>query len=304
LSASKDRLRWPDLPAAVQASIGDLVGGTVVAAANCTGGYSPGLAARVRLADGRRAFVKAMDCAAWPLQADHYRAEAAVNEKLPPGLPVPDFLGWADRDGWVILGFECIDGAEPERPWPRAELARVLRAAVSLAAAVPPDLSDVHGRLGGWAEVLADETRRMRLADYAPWAAARLPLLTELEATGLEAARGQALVHFDMYAHNILLTAERVAFVDWPHARLGAPFVDSVLLLASASADLDPEPLLAASPLTAHADPAAVNGLLAAQAGFCLAGATSPPERGLEPIYAAKLTLGLAALGWLARRLA
>jgi hypothetical protein len=304
MSASKDRLRWPDLPVEVRAWIGELAGGPVVAAANCSGGYSPGLAARVRLADGRRAFVKAMDCAAWPLQADHYRAEAGVNAKLPAGLPAPAFLGWADHDGWVLLVFECIDGAEPERPWRHGELSRVLRAAVSLGAAAPPDLPGVHARLGGWARLRADETGLARLADCAPWAAARLPLLTDLEASGLEAARGRTLVHFDMYAHNILLTPQRAVFVDWPHARLGASFVDSVLLLASAAADLDPEPLLASSPLTAQVDPAAINGLLAAQAGFCLAGAMGEPEPGLEPIFAAKLALGLAALGWLARRLA
>ena len=127
--------------------------------------------------------------------------------------------------------------------------------------------------------------------------------LAALEGDGLTAARGSALVHFDMFAHNILLTADQVLFVDWPHARLGAPFIDVVLLLASAVADgVDPEPFMAASPLTAGIDPGAIDGLLAAHAAFCLSGALQPPEPGLEPIHAAKLELGLAALGWLGRR--
>jgi hypothetical protein len=303
VSASKDRLRWAELPEHVQARIGRLAGGPVVAAASCEGGFSPGLAARVRLADGRRAFVKAMDCSAWPSQAGLYRDEARVAALLPTGLPTPEFLGCDDDGDWVILAFECVDGAEPARPWREADLARVVGAAAELATAPAPDLATEHPRLGGWAELAADGARRARLAAHAPWATKHLGILTELEVHGLAAARGAALVHFDMYAHNILLTADRVLFVDWPHACLGAPFIDTVLLLASVVTDgVDPEPFLAASPLTAGLDPLAIDGLIAAQAGFCLGGALYPPAPGLEPIYAAKLDLGLAALTWLSRR--
>ncbi|HMG30563.1 MAG TPA: hypothetical protein VK585_10640 [Jiangellaceae bacterium] len=52
------RAEWPDLPAGVRAGIEDLLGAPVVAAVNQAGGFSPGLAARVRCADGSRAFVK------------------------------------------------------------------------------------------------------------------------------------------------------------------------------------------------------------------------------------------------------
>ena len=307
MSASKDRLRWIDLPEPVQTRIGQLVGGSVVAAANCEGGFSPGLAARLRLADGRRAFVKAMDGSAWPYQADFYRGEARVTAALPAGLPTPRFLGCDDDGSWVILAFACVDGAEPARPWRESDLERVLAAAGQLVGVAPPVLpcvSDRNCRLGGWAGLAADDCRRERLAIQAPWAVSHLPLLMALEANGLTAVQGAALVHFDMYAHNILLTSKDVYFVDWPHARVGAPFIDTVLLLASAVADgVDPEPFIAASPLTANVDPSAIDGLLAAQAGFCLAGALQPPQPGLEPIYTAKLELGIAALDWLARRL-
>ncbi len=304
MSGSKNRPRWAELPDYVQARIGRLVGGPVVAVANCPGGFSPGLATRVRLADGRSAFVKAMDATAWPFQAGLHRDEARVTAMLPSGLPIPAFLGSDDDGGWVILAFECIEGTEPARPWREPELARVLAAAADLAKASAPGLPNDQRRLGGWAGLAADGARLARLATYAPWTTEHLGILTELEAHGLAAARGSALVHFDMYAHNILLTANRVLFIDWPHARQGAPFIDTVLLLASAVADgIDPEPLLAASPVTAGLDPRAIDGLIAAQAGFCLTGAMSPPQPGLEPVCAAKLALGLAALTWLARRM-
>jgi len=145
-----------------------------------------------------------------------------------------------------------------------------------------------HPRLGGWASLARDTSRRARLADCSAWAASHLPLLITLEDEGLAAAQGSSLVHFDMYPHNILLTTDQVLFADWPHARLGAPFIDLLLLLSSAAASgIDPEPILARQPLTAHIEPHAINAILAAHAGFCLAGALLPAPSGLEPIIEA-----------------
>lgn len=53
----------------------------------------------------------------------------------------------------------------------------------------------------------------------------------------------------------------------------------------------------------ARSPPHAIDAVLAAHAGFCLADAVHPPPRGLEPVYAAKLALGLGTIRWLQRRL-
>jgi hypothetical protein len=308
VSASKNRLRWSELPAPVHDRIAALAGGRVIAAGNCAGGFSPGLAARLLLDSGRCAFAKAIDGREWPSQRPFYTAEAMLSAALPAAVPAPRLRGSHDDGRWLILVFDYVPGTEPARPWRPAELERVVVAAAQvarhgsgLARLLPAD----HPRLGGWADIAADGTRRASLAALAPWAAAVLDELIALESAGLAAARGDALVHFDMYAHNILLTSDQVVFVDWPWARRGAPFVDLVMLLASAAADgIDPEPYLATAPATAAANPAELTGVLAAHAGFCLAGALLPAEPGLEPIYAAKLELGTAALRWLRRRIA
>jgi hypothetical protein len=78
MSASKNRPRWGDLPPPVRARISELAGGRVLAAQNCEGGFSPGFASRLTLADGRRVFAKAVDADAWPLQATFHRDEARV----------------------------------------------------------------------------------------------------------------------------------------------------------------------------------------------------------------------------------
>lgn len=74
MAAGKSRMLWHQLPLDVQAEVGRIAGGgTVVSAQNCPGGFSPGLASRVRLDDGKRLFVKAIDATAWPGEAATYR---------------------------------------------------------------------------------------------------------------------------------------------------------------------------------------------------------------------------------------
>lgn len=161
-----------------------------------------------------------------------------------------------------------------------------------------------HPRLGGWADIAGDPDRLARLPAALPWAAAHIDALIDLEERGLEQARGRSLVHFDAYPHNILASHARVLLVDWPHARLGAPFLDLVLFASSAAAaGVDPEPLLAGQPVTASVDPAVINAVLAAHAGFCTAGSLERVPPSLAPIPAARAVLAHAATAWLARRL-
>jgi hypothetical protein len=305
MATSKNRLLWTEMPMPARATVERLVGGAVVAARNCPGGFSPGFASRLTIADGRQVFVKAMDAVTWPLAAMVHRAEARVAAALPSAVPAPRFLGMSDDDRWTMLAFEDIDGSEPPQPWSHADLERVVDAANKLTEALTPSpitLPRDHPRLGGWAELARDRLCLARLSEHLPWAAANISQLVQLEEEGLVAAQGSSLVHFDLYPHNILLTPERVFFVDWPHARLGAPGVDLIMLLSSAAAaGIDPEPILRSA--CARRDPKSIDAILAAHAGFLLAGAVSPLPPGLEPIAEAKLHLGRGAVDWLQRRI-
>jgi hypothetical protein len=301
MAGSKKRPLWSGLPAGLRQRIEDLVGGAVTDAESCAGGFSPGFASRLTLAGGRRVFVKAMDGEAWPADAEHHRAEAAVAAGLPARVPTAALLGFFDDGRWTVLAFEHIDGAEPLRPWTADQLSRVVAATAALSLAVTPapiPLSRDHPRLGGWGEIAGDPARVRRLRDVSSWASDHLDRLTATEPAGLAAARGDALVHFDLYPHNILLTRDRVVFVDWPHARLGAPVIDLVTLLSSAAADgIDPEPYLVGNFPSEDLD-----AILTAHAGFLLAGGLAPMPPGLEAIAAEKLRLGLGAIHWLRRR--
>jgi len=308
MSASKRRLRWDQVPPPVKHAIEQLMGGQVVAAANCEGGFSPGLASRLTLADGHRFFVKAIDAVARPDQAPMYRAEASLSAALPRTIPAPRLLRWLDDGRWVVLVFECVDGTEPELRRSPQDARRVAAALADLARMLTPSpiaAPSDHPRLGGWAELARDRDSLARLPCRSRWAADHLSLLITLEAEGLQEAKGESLVHFDIYPHNILLTADRVLFADWPHARLGAPFTDLILFASgAAAAGVDPEPIVTGYPPAAATEPHAIDAVLAAHAGFCLGGSLHRAGPAFAPIIAAKAELGTAAIRWLQRRLA
>jgi Ser/Thr protein kinase RdoA (MazF antagonist) len=305
VSASKRRPLWSELPEPVRAEVERLAHGRVVSAQNCPGGYSPGFASRLRLADGRGIFVKAMDADHWPFEAQFHRAEAGVAAALPAGIAAPAFLGSFENHGWVVLAFENVNGAEPAQPWQLDDMRRVAAAIDELSTIrAPRTLGDYHPRLGGWADKLRDPDRSRPLTAYSPWAAALLPRLATLEQRGIAVAQGSSLVHFDLFSHNILVTPDRVVFVDWPHARRGAPFVDLVITLSSAAGDeVDPESVMREYQRRRQVDPADVTAVLAAHAGFCVAGALAKVPAELKPIAAAKHRLGESALAWLEKRL-
>ncbi|MDG4795474.1 phosphotransferase [Micromonospora sp. WMMD1082] len=275
---------------------------------SCAGGFSPGFASRLTLRGGHRAFVKAVDAQLWPVEASHYRAEAGVAGRLPAGLPVPRLLNTHDDGRWVILVFEHVDGVAPGRPWTAEQIRRVVTQAVAFAQAATPSpiaLPRDHPRLGGWADLALDPSSIARLHTVSTWASHHLDRLTAIEQQGLHAAQGNSLVHCDLYPHNVLLSGDRVMFVDWPHSRLGAPVIDLIALLTGVAADgIDPQPYLHAALPALNCPPACFDAILTAHAGFLMAGALAPMPTGLQAIAEEKLRLATAATQWLRHRCA
>jgi aminoglycoside phosphotransferase (APT) family kinase protein len=306
--ARGSRLAWSAMPARLRTAVERQLGGRVVAAVTQPGGFSPGIAARLRLDDGRRAFVKAVGDIN-PKSPDIHRAEARIAAALPPGTPAPRLLGCIDADGWVILMLEDIEGRTPAMPWRAAELDRVLAAMTDLAAALTPapiDAPEVATRFAtlgrGWREVA--QSRPGSAAWLDPWAASHLNELVALESEWAAGASGTTLAHADIRADNILLTPDRVVFVDWPWACLAAPWFDLVAMLPSVAMQGGPQPeeILARHPVARSADPAAVTAVAAALTGMFLWLARLPEEPGLPTLRAFQRGQGQVALAWLRRR--
>ncbi|MDP8923711.1 MAG: aminoglycoside phosphotransferase family protein [Chloroflexota bacterium] len=275
------------------------------------GGFSPGAAARLRTADGRRVFLKAVGPEPNASAPAFHRREAQIVAALPAGAPVPRLL-WSHDEGdggWVVLVFEDVEGRQPALPWRADELGRVLDALEALsadltpsplpAAVAPPAAAWFETRGRGWRHLLAE-----RPADLDAWSARHLAALADLEAKAPEVAAGDTLLHFDVRADNLLLADERVVVVDWPHARVGAAWVEVALFAPSVAMQGGPPPeeLLARHSAGRAADPGAVAAVAAAIAGFFTWQALQPPLPGLPTLRAFQAAQGAVARGWLARQ--
>lgn len=308
-AAANRRIGWSDLPPQVRAAVEEIIGGEVVAAVSQPGGFSPGTADRVRTADGRRAFVKAVSPAQNARSRKLHQQEARNVAALPPHLPVPRLLGCHDDGDWVALVYTDVDGRHPRTPWRGDELSTVLDTLEALSAALTPapagwdaTAADTLGAdFGGWHRIAADPP-----ADLDPWARTHLDGLRAAADRGLAALTGDTLCHLDVRADNLLIdTTGAVRVVDWPWACRGPAWLDSVLLLINVRlyGGHDTDALLRARPLTADVDPADVTGVLAGMAGFFLHWSRMPPPTGIPTVRAFQRAQADALLPWLAHRL-
>ncbi|GAB3446142.1 phosphotransferase [Actinophytocola sediminis] len=299
-----NRLDWALVPERVRAAIGLGAGAPVVEAVSQPGGFSPGLAARLLLADGRRVFAKAVGVERNATSVRMYREEAVIAAGLPASVGAPRLLWTADIGDWVALVFDDVAGHSPALPWRADEWARVHAAVVELAAIPAPAVVGPLSpeKFQSWRLLAADEELLDRVD---PWVRAHLDRLVELEGDWAAGAAGDRLMHCDLRADNILLTEDRVLFVDWPHARAAAPWLDLVFMLPCVAMQGGPDPVEVwrTSPLSAGADPAAVDAALAAITGYFTHSALLPPPTGLPALREFQRRQGEPALRWLRARL-
>ncbi len=285
-------------------AIEERIGGIVVEAITQPGGFSPGLAARVRTRDGRRCFVKAVSELANPETPGMHRREAEVVAALPREAAVPRLLWSYDEDGWVALGFEDIEGRMPAQPWRDDELRIVVEGLHRLHEVLTPSpiasmsAADAFATLiKGWEEL------RDSKAALDDWSSRNIERLIDLEAKTPAAVSGRTLLNFDVRADNILIAGDRVYFVDWPWARIGTPFVEWLALAPSVYMQGGPKPeeLMRIAPLGA-VDDAAINAVIASLTGYFLGHSHRPPPPGIPTVRAFQAAQGEVALAWLRER--
>ncbi|MFD9886259.1 protein kinase [Streptomyces alboflavus] len=164
-------------------------------------GFSSDYAAVIHTANGRF-FVKAM------FNKPGGRLDSLIRERdiNPFVQPVSPRLQWSvNGEGWVILGFEAIDGRSASFDLDTPDLPRIVDT-LNLLAEI-----DVPAVAQDWVEARWD----------------RFATSTE-EA---ELFRGEALLHTDINPSNIVLGAGRTWLVDWSWPTRGAGFIDPALLV-------------------------------------------------------------------------
>ena len=270
-------------------------------------GFSPGLAARLRLSDGRRTFIKAVHEMANPDTPGIHRREAMILARLPAGIPAPRLLWSYDEGGWVALCLDDVDGRHPYEPWTDADLALVIAAAKKMARDLTPSPIDVHRtasygfatNINGWRIALERGEDRLE-----PWVLRHLAALADLEARAPEAAAGDTLLHFDMRADNILIRDDGVYFVDWPWARTGAWWIDLVAMAPSVAMQGGPDcaAFLDQLELDDVLDDA-IDAIVCTMAGYFTVRALDPPPPGIPTVRAFQAAQGVVSVDWLRRRL-
>ena len=296
------RTPYEAAPPAVRAWVDRELGSQVVAASTQYGGFSPGVAARLVTASGRRAFVKAVGAELNPDSPVLFRQEVEALHRIDPlGLnQVPRLYGTYDEGGWVALLMEDVEGRTADHPWPVDDATRVIEAVAELTAAFTPspwpDAPYAAERsrifLTGWERVIADGI------DLPDWLRGRSDELIALAGTGREAVVGETLAHWDLRADNLLLTEDRVVFVDWAWAGRAAPWADRVFL----GGDIR----LGGGPATALADlppDDGVTGFVAAFVGGLWWAQHQPPPPGLPTIRTFQRAFAASTLEWLRSRL-
>lgn len=257
--ATAQRLRWEELPAAIQAAIEANISQPVTRVEVAGGGFTPGFAAVIN----DRWFIKAAP-ARIPWLFDAYRREAEVAAALPEGIPMPRFLGASSvstsSDSWQLIYFESVVGKIPGNPWTTAELAAVESALVAVDDALSP--APIGLKTTPLCRTVTDDPQLglvfpQTFPDF-------LPPLTETSRGQLQsllqnsetALAGQSLQHNDLRPDNILMTERGALFCDWNFIASGPRWADWVVMLAYARLDgLDVETALALSTLSKDADP-------------------------------------------------
>lgn len=303
------RIDWTDLPKRVRAAVEAACGATVRRSTTVHTGFSPGIAAHVDCADGRRFFLKGGSRLANALTVGLHRQEyenlRILNASILAGdVAAPRLIAQIDHDPWFLLLLRDMPGRHPTLPWRLDELERVLaeldRTAGALAhapTAIPSILERHRHTFTGW-RVLARDPDRPGID---PWARRRLEELAELEASWVRYATGETLLHMDLRADNLLLSKDAVTLVDWPHACRGAAFLDPVLLAPSVTMQGGPEParLLAMSGRGHSAGPDALVAVVCALAGYFTERSLAPPPHGLPAARASQAAQGEIARRWL-----
>lgn len=304
------RLEWDALPAHIVRTIDLALGDPVVATTTIHGGFSPGIACIARTLGGQEFFIKAA-CSIPSEQAPAFhRNEIRITSRFGPNVPAPKLIWSFDEGGpgWVVLVYEVVHGHNPVLPWRPRDVDLVIEALNQLATSLTPSPipAGIVGNMTESGIMGTDYWTRLALnppETLDPWARRHLDALGGLEEQ-IDVVAGDSLVHMDLRGDNLLLTEDRVVVVDWPHAKIGAAWVDAVSFAPSLAMQggPDPEELIARVDVAREADPEAVTAVVASLAGYFTYHGSLPPLEGLPGLREFQEGQGAVARRWLAHR--
>lgn len=290
------------IPGHILSRVEDILGAPLVDFENQTGGFSQGAAARVRMRNGRRAFLKTIGREGFEGTYKLYLREHGILAAIPEGIRVPRLIeGW-EEGGWVALLIEDVDGRHPSTV---GEMLAVLDSVLMLpradaVAGLPDASADLAGLFVLWESI--DES----FDALTPWAAANLARLRLAAEDALDAVAGDDLVHSDLRPDNVLIDGQgRAWLVDWPWASRGAKWYDALLFVLDCAMNMDgvdAESVLASHPVFAGVSDVEIDSVLAGFAGYYVHAAVQPAVEVPQSLRVMQRRYAQEILGWLERR--
>jgi hypothetical protein len=216
------RRSWAELPAIVRAEVEGRAG-VVFGESSAPAGRHSEFSTTLRTPAGR-IFVKGITTGNPGVRV--HRHEAAVNPRLPD--LAPRLLWTVEAGGWLLLGYEHVDGRHADLSPGSADISLLVGALRSLSgrlAGDAPDLATQWARLAAWRRLRHDPPD-----DLHPWSRANLDHFVDWERRAIAAVTDNQLAHTDLHSLNILV-GERLRIVDWAWSRAAAPWLDTGFLL-------------------------------------------------------------------------
>lgn len=227
-----ERIAWEDLPddlvRAIEQHTGPILDGHTA-----TAGQNSPLAATITTAEGKT-FIKGL-----PSGERRTKSQAREIAVAPLVRDISPHLLWHfDQAGWVVLGYEHIEGRHAD---------------------YSPGSSDLDGLVS-----VLRTLGEIDVPDPAPFKLAEDRFKTWVETPDtLKVFSGTTLMHTDWLPDNVLISPSRPYLIDWAWPTLGAAWMDSafwlVRLIACGHTPQEAEGYAAQVPGYAHADPAHID---------------------------------------------
>jgi hypothetical protein len=311
---------WSAVPRAIKDEVAKLLGSPVARAERVYGGYTPSATFRMRLEDGRRAFMKGT----YPLEKDSHVLwklveEEHIYQELSPYLRpwAPRYYGGAKAEGWHVVVLEDL-GPQTMPPWsPRKTIACARSYAAFhaktygkplprwLSRIEHQDFAPFWDRLASSGELRGTASLAKRRADEAEeWLDVALPVLRERSALLLKLRPPFAIMHFDTRSDNIRLQGKLLRLFDWNFACAGPNEMDVVAFAQTITAEGGPEPerFVAEYDLLLPLRTTALEASIAGVAGYFADRAWRPPSVGLPRLRPWQRRQLKVMLAWAARQ--
>jgi len=250
----EEKPEWRTVPSEIRTRVGETLGSPVARAMRIWGGYGPSPTYRLRLENGKRAFLKGIFPGSNEFQIKAHDSELRVYRELHEYITpwAPGLLGEFTHDQWRIILLEDL-GPKTAPPWRKSDVKAAARGLAEFhAKTINIDNAKLaeNLRFSGilntqlWKSDITDETINSlasiagpQSVEAARWLNENSHILAEAAGRLIDIADSMVLMHLDVRSDNLRVNSGRLRMFDWPHATIGPPEFELAAFAQSVEAE-------------------------------------------------------------------